>query len=111
MSQSAAWKHAERRVAKYLGLKRTGHLGGSDCSGGWMAGEVKYKRQLPAWLIDAVDQARRHAGDEQLPFVVALQHRMPVRDGLFIARLSDIVQWIGDARTDIELKGTDHETE
>lgn len=90
-----AWKHLERRVARALGMTRTGQHGGADVSSPWAAIECKYRASVPAWLTDAVDQARRNAGVSQLPVVVLATHGQRLQDALVVVRFSDFVEHYG----------------
>jgi len=91
-----AWKHLERRVARALGMTRTGHHGGADVSSPWAAIECKYRTSVPAWLRDAVGQARRNAGSTQLPVVIVATHGQRLQDALVVVRFSDFVDHYGD---------------
>ena len=66
------WKRQERQIAAQLGTRRlpnTGEAGPDIRAHGW-AVQVKTRRQLPAWLWAAVEQARRDAGAGERPAVV-----------------------------------------
>ncbi len=66
------WKRQEREVAALLGGVRLPNSGRGqpDVIAGTLAIQVKTTKALPAWLTDAVDQATRDAGADQLPSVV-----------------------------------------
>lgn len=66
------WKRAEREIATLLGGVRLPNSGTGqpDVIAGNLAVQVKTKTALPAWLVDAMDQAIRDAGDTQQPVVV-----------------------------------------
>ncbi len=59
------WKRQERAIAAALGAKRIPNNGagqpGIRTPGGWVV-QVKTRKEIPAWLWAAVDQARRDAG-------------------------------------------------
>ncbi len=63
----------------------------------WLALEVKDRATLPAWLLDALDQAERAATPPQLP--AAVLHRAGDRHdaALVVLRLKDFVAWLGRA--------------
>jgi len=90
------FKHLERRVARALGGRRHGHLGGADVTGDWFSAECKYRKSVPAWLTNAVDQARRNAGSTQLPVVIVATHGQRLQDALVVVRFSDFVDHYGD---------------
>ena len=60
------WKATERRIAALLGGRRVpvsgrGRGDAPDIAHPWLALEVKDRATLPAWLLDALDQAERSA--------------------------------------------------
>lgn len=96
MSKYRSFKSTERAMARRLGGTRTGHLGGQDVDAGWLSAEVKHRKQLPAWLVDAISQARRHAAAEQLPVVILHQHGSRHDENLVVLRMKDFQDWFGD---------------
>ncbi len=96
MSKYRLFKAAERQVAKLLGGKRVGHLGGADVLAGDVAAEVKVRGQLPRWLVEAMDQAEGHAG-ERWPIVVLHQRGKQYKDALVVTRLS---HWLERSEND-----------
>jgi hypothetical protein len=60
-----------------LGTERLPNAGRAqpDCRAGEWAVQVKTRRTLPAWLLAAVDQAERDAGDDEQPAVVLVAAR------------------------------------
>jgi|SRR5579884_976110 len=66
------WKRAEREIAQALGGQRLPNngTGQPDVLTATYAVQVKTTKQLPAWLVAAVEQARRDAGPDRLPLVV-----------------------------------------
>lgn len=103
MSMAAAWKNAERRVAKFLGIKRVGHLGGADCEGSWLVVEVKYRKALPRDRKQALGQARKHAKPGQLAMAVWLERGMRIQDAHADLRLGDLVELLHIDRQPNEL--------
>lgn len=94
------WKSIERRVAAVLGAVRvpvTGRARGSapDASHPWLAIEIKHRKEVPAWLLDAVDQARASARGEQLPVAVIHPAGRRITDSLVVIRLGDFADWFG----------------
>jgi hypothetical protein len=94
------WKRSERRVARILGGKRipvSGRQRGDvpDVDAGWISCEVKHRKRLPDWLLDAMSQARAAARDGQL--AVAVLHEAGTRhaDNLVVLRLADFREWFG----------------
>jgi hypothetical protein len=97
------WKAVERKICRYLGMERqpiTGRIRGSapDGKSTWLAAEIKHRRKLPTWLLEAMDQARAGARDGQLPIAVLHQQRMEFPDCLVVLRASDFKDWFGDKR-------------
>jgi hypothetical protein len=71
-------------------------------SGEGFAVEVKTRKTLPAWLVSAMAQAVRNAGDGRLPLVV-LHEAGDKHDGdLVTLRLGDFQEWFGDTGVDNE---------
>jgi len=91
----STWKAVEKRIAARLGGQRTSQLGKStpDITTSWLVCEVKYRRKLPQWIMQALRQARSVASESQLGIVV-LQERY-ARDGLVVCSLRDWVDWFG----------------
>jgi hypothetical protein len=96
MSKHRAFKGTERAVAKILGGKRLGHLGGVDVKTRWVSVEVKHRQSLPAWLTDAMAQTKRHAEPEQLPIVVLHVEGQRHSENMVVMRLSDFQAWFGE---------------
>ena len=76
---SKAWKEHERRTARRLSGTRTGNTGTAtaDVTAGPWAVECKSRKELPAWLLDAMTQAKRNAGSGRTGIVVL--HRVGQR--------------------------------
>jgi len=96
-----AWKRTEREIAGILGGKRvpvSGRARGDapDIRHPWLSIEVKSRKTLPAWIKDAVSQARAAATEHQLP--VAILHQEGGRHGLdlVVMRLKDFRDWFGE---------------
>jgi hypothetical protein len=68
----ATWKKCERMVARILGARRTpaGRPGEPDVRGRRLSVEVKHRKQLPRWLVAALEQAERAAGDGEVAVCV-----------------------------------------
>lgn len=95
-----AWKNTERRLAALLGGKRvpvTGRQRGSapDIEHEWLSLEVKHRRILPAWLHDAMDQAKASRLDGQLPAVILHEKNMDHAKSMVLIRLDDFLEWFG----------------
>jgi hypothetical protein len=96
-----AWKRTERMVARRLKGERipvTGRARGSapDVFTPWACVEVKHRKTLPQWLLEAVDQAYASAQDDQLPVVVLHEAGMPHDRDLVVMRLRDFTAWHGE---------------
>jgi hypothetical protein len=89
-----AWKNTERRVAALFGGERvpvTGRQRGSapDIVHPALSIEVKHRASLPAWIKDAMDQARASARIGQVPIVVLHQAGERFGSALVLIELSD----------------------
>ena len=90
-----AWKACERRVAKYIGGERvpvTGRQRGDapDIDHNWLSVEVKYRARLPAWIHDAMDQAKASMkGPRQMPCVILCEKGKETGESYIMFRLSD----------------------
>ncbi len=94
------WKRVEREIAARLGGERvpvTGRQRGSapDIKHPWLSVEVKHRKALPGWMLDAQAQADASIKGNQLPVVVLHQDRMKYDDSVVLVRLSDFVEWFG----------------
>ncbi len=95
----ARWKATERRVATELNGRRipvSGRAGRPDVDHRWLAPEVKSRKELPGWLLEAMRQAQGSAGPSQLPVVIL--HRVGDRyqHGLVVLTMQDFRDWFGD---------------
>jgi hypothetical protein len=77
------WKACERRIAELLGGQRipvTGRQRGDtpDIEHAALSIEVKSRKSLPAWLLDALNQAQAASKDgKKMPVVVLHQDHAP----------------------------------
>lgn len=95
------WKHVERELARLLGGRRvpvTGRQRGSapDIEHPWLSLEVKHRKTIPRWLLDALAQAEASKRDGQLPVAILHQHRMEYADSLVVVRLRDWIDRFGN---------------
>ena len=95
------WKDCERRIAQILGGERvpvTGRQRGDapDISHPWLSLEVKHRKALPGWLLDAMRQAQASKRDGQLPAVILHGEGMDYRTSMVLVRLDDFVDWISN---------------
>jgi hypothetical protein len=91
------WKKIERQVAALLGGERvpvTGRQRGSapDVTHPVLSIEVKHRKELPDWLLDALRQAEASRRGDQIPIAILHQKGMAVGDSLTIIRLSDMIK-------------------
>ncbi len=96
--QVTNYKHHERKTAGLLGGKRNIDSKGTaavDVVHTAFAVECKTRKDVPLWLLGAMQQARRAAMAGQLPIVVLHPHGGLYADDLVIVRLSDFVDWFG----------------
>lgn len=96
-----AWKRTERAIAKMFGGKRTGPTGKDmpDCIVNGWAIEVKERKFLPVWLLDAVDQCEHNAAiyaPENIPITVLHGLGNRHENDLVVMRLGKFMEWFGD---------------
>lgn len=89
-----AWKACERRVAKYINGTRvpvSGRTRGDkpDIDHNFLAVEVKYRKEIPEWLKDAMRQAEAAAMPRQLPCVILVEKGQDTGEALICFRLRD----------------------
>jgi hypothetical protein len=89
------WKQTERRIASILGGVRvpvTGRQRGAtpDVEHPVLSIEVKSRKSLPGWLLDAMEQAQAASEDSRLPVAVLHQDRQQYADSLCVLRLEDL---------------------
>ncbi len=93
------WKSVERSIARLFGGRRTGPRGiaVADVADhryqSWLAIEIKHRKKLPQWILDALKQAELAAGEHKLAMVVLHERRMRYKDSLVVLRLSDWIDW------------------
>lgn len=96
------WKAAERRVAARFGAKRTGPTGrdDNDFIHPLIAPEIKYRKTLPAWALQCLEQARagRSAGGKT-PVTILLGRGMRVTDALVVMTMRDFEDLWGPLQT------------
>lgn len=88
-----SWKTCERRIAAELGGSRIPVSGrdrgdAPDVDHPSLSIEVKSRKKLPAWLLDAIAQAEAAASPDQLPVAILHQDRARYSDALVVLRLS-----------------------
>ena len=97
---NSTWKAVERAVAAKMGGERlSNHALGQqtpDVETSAYSVEVK-SRTLPAWLTNAMAQARRNASSGKLPLVVLHEGGRRHDNDLVVVRLADFVEWFGEA--------------
>ncbi len=92
------WKACERKIAEILGGVRvpvTGRQRGAtpDIEHPTLSIEVKSRKSLSAWLLDALEQAQAASKDGRLPVAVLHQDRKSYRDALVVVRLEDFANF------------------
>ncbi len=104
------WKRTERKIAAMLGGERvpvTGRQRGDtpDIRHEWLCPEVKHRRALPQWLLEALAQAKAAATPDQLSIAVLHQHGARHAEDLVVMRLADFIDRFGVEGTPC-LRGT-----
>ena len=108
-----AWKQFERFICKLFGGERDWEHP-AECRGtGVFAPEAKYRKKIPTWLVQMLEQAEQQAHDDQIGFVVLTEHNRPRMRSLVVLRLQDFYDWyvnggpkepLVDGSEDISLK-------
>jgi hypothetical protein len=89
------WKKVERKIAELIGGRRvpvTGRQRGDapDIAHDWLSVEVKHRRILPDWILDALCQAKASAaGTDKLPIAILHQKHKPHDCDLVVITLAD----------------------
>ena len=99
------WKRSERRTAAIVGGERipvSGRARGDvpDIAHPWLSIEVKHRKSLPNWIIDAMSQARAAARSDQLPCAILHEAGRRHDDNLVLVRLGDFREWFGPEVSD-----------
>lgn len=96
--RNSTWKHVERQIAKELNGERvpiTGRTRGAtpDIKHDKYSIEVKHKKELPAWIKDAMDQAEQaNVSGDKLPIVILHEKYVKYADSLVLIRLKDLLK-------------------
>lgn len=112
MGTNPAWKKRERSISRIFGGKRNGATGhrDNDIDHPLFAIEVKYRKELPRWALDCLNQAKgaRNASDK-IPMAILIGRYMRVTDGLVVMRCQDFQDLCGriDSGEEIKIGGTD----
>lgn len=87
------WKFVERKAARLLGCKRipAGGLATPDIESTFICGEVKSRRALPQWQVEALRSARVKAKHHQFPLVVLWGKGD--EDGMILCSAKDFASW------------------
>jgi hypothetical protein len=93
------WKQAERRIADILSGQRvpvSGRTRGDrpDIKHPTLSVEVKSRKSLPAWIENAMQQAKAASKNGELPVAVLHQDGERYTDALVIIRLKDFADYV-----------------
>ena len=112
MSRTRTWKETEKGVARALGGERVSNtalgLRSADVETSAYSVEVKHRKTLPAWLVDAVTQAHRNCAAGKLPLVVLHQCGWRRGNDLVVVQMSEFIEWFGDVRSAWEPVASSH---
>lgn len=107
----STWKMVERQIARLLGGEEkgcsrvpvSGRQRGSapDVSHPWLSIEVKHRKSIPEWLMDAMAQAQASKRGRQLPVVILHKKQMEYRHSMVLVRLDDFVDWYGEVEVEV----------
>ncbi len=89
-----SWKAFERRVAKKIGGRRTGVLGGEDVEHPRWSIECKLLQFLPKWLTEIMKQAEDNCPTGKIPLAVVKQKYDNDEDAYVILRSKNF-NWEG----------------
>ncbi len=97
------WKATEREVSRLLGGKRVpvNSTDGIECDvkHDWLAIEVKERKNLPAFLVNAMRQAVKHSDDKHMPIVVFHGKSQRHDNDLIVIRLRDFCDnFVGEVK-------------
>lgn len=95
----ATWKAAERKLATLLGGERVGPAGTPqpDVVTPTLVAEVKHRKALPRWLLDAVEQARAQRDIQRMPVAILHQKGQRYEHSLLVVRLDDFLEHVRGA--------------
>lgn len=94
------WKIAEQSIAGMMGGRRVSNtalgLRSADVETDAYSVEIKTRKAMPAWLMDAVNQAHRNCVGDRLALVVL--HTVGQRrvNDLVVLRLGEFIEQFGD---------------
>ena len=99
MPTQKRWKVAEREIARQMGANgRRGPTGrdDNDFEHALLSPEVKYRKELPKFLLACLEQARAaRSAAGKIPCTIIVARRMRIRDGLIVMRLRDFQELHG----------------
>ena len=100
MTHHPPWKRTETAIAKILDGQRVpvsgrGRGDQPDIAHPRLSLEVKHRRTLPAWLLDAMAQAMAASRDGRIPVAVLHPHGGRHDGDLCVMRLSDLADLLG----------------
>ncbi len=92
---NSTWKSTERRIAKVFGGRRLGPTGSDtpDVLTPWLSIEVKHRSKLPAWIVEALDKARRGAEVGQLGIAIFHEAGKHGEGDLIVMSAGDFRAW------------------
>ena len=90
------WKKVERKVALYFGGERvpiTGRQRGSapDVLHPDLSIEVKHRKALPGWILEAMEQAEMSRTDGQIAVAILHPKGGTIAESLTVLRCSDMM--------------------
>ena len=99
---NTSWKELERWIAGWLGTTRIGPTGddGPDVITEHFAVQCKFRKDVPKWLMSAIDNAVQGAIEGRLPFTVIKKKYTPYSDSLIILRQEDFARLIKHCNLD-----------
>lgn len=98
MTKTRYWKAHEKRVANATGGERTSKPWGNfpDTTSDWLITECKARQKLPQWIVDAVQNARKHCNEYQLGVAVLHEKGRHLDNDLVVMTFRDFKEWFGD---------------
>lgn len=93
MTPEKYWKYVERKVARIIGGKRIPAAGEKlpDVVSDFLVVEVKSRKALPRWIVEALASAQGKAKSDQFPAAVLWEYGES--DGILVCSLRDFAKW------------------
>jgi len=100
----ATWKAVERAIARLLGGRRvpvSGRQRGDapDIEHPFFSLEVKHRKELPDWILDAMEQAKSSKTGDKIPMVILHKKNTKFENSLAVLEIRDIIAIVARMKT------------